>query len=264
MNCLGRHDGEPEPAIDGEHLCRDCKRKLRYGLADIVELWPLLAVMLQPGGGGGGGRTKPGSRPACDIGVADIRDPRGTVTGQLRSWARVVIEDRQLAPRTLSAPQAAQLLEVHLDWLCAQPFVDEASAEIASCAHAVRQACRDIEPRWVVGTCAMPADDGQPCGGNLQIEVRHTPTWNADTDDYDRRSRVQLVCRACRDTWTEADLDGYMVVNDVWLPIDDAAHQLGVSRRTLNRHAAAGLVRRRRGMVSWADARAVMAQRGVE
>ena len=246
MNCPGRHDGEPEPAIDGEHLCRGCKRKLRYALADIVELWPLLAVMLQPGGGGGGGRTKPGSRPACDLGVAWLRDEqRGTVTGQLRSWARVVIEDRRLAPRTLSAPQAAQLLDVHLDWLCAQPFVDEAAAEITSCAHAVRQACRDL-PDPPLGKCTDidPRGQADTCGGPLR--------WDDNA----------LTCKRCGGRWTLGDLGhiGRVVPLDLWESVTNVARMLDIPDRTVRHWAAVGKIRRNSlGQVRHADAWRILA-----
>ena len=262
--CIAAHDDDPPLAEPGLMLCRRCTQRLHRHLAHIVGLWGVLAVMLNPGGTTGGSHGKPGSRPPLALDIVDITDPRGQTHAQIAGWARIVIEERRLADRPLDTEQAARLLAVHADWVAAQPWADEALLEIGQAAHRIRRACRDIEHRWVVGTCAMPGPDGDDCGGPIQVDVQHRSTWDADRDDYDKRSTIRLVCRTCGDAWTEADLDGYMVVNDVWLPIDDAAHQLGVSRRTLNRHAAAGLVRRRRGMVSWADARAVMAQRGVE
>lgn len=241
-------------------VCKRHRRQLGNDLAAISGLWSLLPVFIQPGAGTSGTHGKPGSRPPINLDVADILDPRGTVHQQLTSWARVVIEDRQLAARSLNADQAARLLAVHADWLAAQLFADEALAEIHDCAHRVRLVCGDLSHRWVVGTCSMPGPDGDDCGGDLQVVVQHIDRWDADRDDYDKRLRVDLVCRICGDTWTEADLDGYMSVNDVWLPIDDAAYQLGVTRRTLDRHAANGTIRRKRGMVSWSDARSATAQ----
>lgn len=258
--CINPRHGDQPPIADDDILfCLPCFNRLRNDLDAITSLWPLLAEMVTPGSGqtsGHGG--KPGSRPPCDLDVLDITDGRSETSQQLTSWARVVIEDRNLSVRSLDGEQAARLLVVHVEWLAAQPFADEAADEIRTAAHRIRRACRDLEYRWTVGTCTMPGPDGDDCGGPIQVDVQHLATWDADRDDYDKRSMIRLICRVCGDAWTEADLDGYMVVNDVWLPIDDAAHQLGTTRRTLNRHAAAGRIRRRRGMVSWADAREVV------
>ena len=262
--CIAGHDDDPPLAEPGLMLCRRCTQRLHRHLAHIVGLWGVLAVMLNPGGTTGGSHGKPGSRPPLALDIVDITDPRGQTHAQIAGWARIVIEERRLADRPLDTEQAARLLAVHADWVAAQPWADEALLEIGQAAHRIRRACRDLEPRWIVGTCAMPGPNGMECGGALQVEIQHTQNWDADRDDYDRRSTIRLVCRFCGDTWTEADLDGYMVVNDVWLPIDDAAYQLGVTRRTLNRHAAAGRIRRRRGMVLWSDARSVVQDRGIE
>lgn len=255
-----RHGATPPLPADGLMLCERCLARLRTDLAAIVSLWGLLAEMVTVSNGGTAGTAagKPGSRPPCSLDILDITDPRGAVCQQIGGWARMVIEERQLSAAPADAEQAARLLTIHADWVAAQPWADEAAQEIHDAAYAIRRACRDLEYRWTVGTCTMPGPDGDDCGGPIQVDVQHLATWSADRDDYDKRSMIRLVCRACGDTWTESDLDGYMVVNDVWLPIDDAAHQLGTSRRTLNRHAAAGRIRRRRGMVSWADAREVM------
>ena len=262
--CIAGHDDDPPLALPGLRLCRHHHGRLARDLADIVTCWSLLAELHEPGRGTSGHGKRADPPAPVNLDVADITDPRGQTHAQIAGWARIVIEERRLADRPLDTEQAARLLAVHADWVAAQPWADEALLEIGQAAHRIRRACRDLEPRWIVGTCAMPGPDGMECGGALQVEIQHTQNWDADRDPYDRRSGVRLVCQVCRDTWTEADLDGYMVVNDVWLPIDDAAYQLGVTRRTLNRHAAAGRIRRRRGMVLWSDARSVVQDRGIE
>ncbi len=112
-----RHGEEPPLADDGLMLCRHCLGRLNRALSDIVTLWPLLAEMITPGiVGGTGASGKPGSRPPCDLDVADITDPRSTTSQQLTSWAALVIEERHLSQRTsLDGEQAARLLTVHAD-----------------------------------------------------------------------------------------------------------------------------------------------------
>lgn len=196
--CIGAHDTDPPTAEPGLLLCRRCHTRLAKDLASISALWHHLADMLIPTGGTSASRGKPGSRPACDLDVADILDPRGAVHQRIVSWARVVIEDRQLSPRRLDADQAARLLAVHLDWIAAQPWCDEAAAEIHDCAWQIRRVCGDL-PDPPVGTCPDidPMGQRDTCGGPLRIDTAHQ--WGAQTV-------ITVVCGRCGSAWADADL----------------------------------------------------------
>ncbi len=239
-NCIGAHDTDPPLPEPGLMLCRRCHQRLLRALRDITELWPILTLMLTPGNGtSGGAHGKPASRPPCSVDVMDITDPRGQTWQQLTSWARVVIEDRQLAPRSLDPDQAARLLTIHADWIAEQPFADEALAEIAAVAHRVRRACGEVG-RAPIGRCRAvdPRDPSRDCGGPL--------FWIEGT--------MQVKCATCHDVWTEQDLTHIASVVDVWIPVADAAHLLGVTVRTINRYAEAGLISRDRGRVIYTQA----------
>lgn len=236
-----RHGDQPPLADDGLMLCRHCLGRLRRSLDDITALWPLLDEMITPGnnGNGGGATGKPGSRPPCDLDVADITDPRSTTSQQLTSWAALVIEERQLSQRTsLDGEQAARLLTVHAEWLAAQSFVDEAMAEIGDAAWRIRRACKDLG-RAPIGTCRAPdpRDPSKDCNGPLY--------WLDDS--------VQVRCSRCHDTWNESDLHAMAHVIEVWVPVADAAALLGLTVRTINRYAEAGHIRRNRGRVVYSE-----------
>lgn len=191
--CIGGHDEDPPLSIPGLLICHRCHQRLIRDLHAIVGMWGLLTVMLQPGNAASGGsHGKPGSRPPCDLDVADITDPRGVTSQQLVSWARVVIEDRNLSERSLDAEQAARLLTVHVDWLAGQPFADEAMVEIHDAAYRIRRVCHDL-PEPPIGTCpdVDPRGEADVCGGPLRI--------HSD-------AQVSVVCARCGSQWGVADL----------------------------------------------------------
>ena len=189
--CIGKHTDDPPLTTHGM-LCRRCHGRLARALADIVALWPLLDELLIPGSNGAGGaRGKPGSRPACDLDVADLRDARGTVHAEVSGWARIVIEERQLAARPLDVDQAARLLAIHIDWISEQPWADDALSELHDAAYAIRRACRDL-PDPPIGTCPDidPRGETDRCGGPLR--------WIEGT--------TAVQCGRCGSHWAEADL----------------------------------------------------------
>ena len=202
--CIGRHDTDPPLPEPGLLLCRRCHANLAKDLAAIASLWVHLADVLVPGGTGGRSSGKPGSRPACNLDAADITDPRGAVHQRIVSWARVVIEDRQLAARRLDAEQAARLLAVHLDWCASQPFADELAAEIHDCAWQIRRVCGDL-PDPPIGTCPDidPRGETDTCGGPLRIDTGHQ--WGNQTI-------ITVVCGRCGSAWADADLPLFLRV----------------------------------------------------
>ena len=198
MTCVGAHDTDPPLAHHGL-ICSRCHGRLARALDDIATLYPLLEELLIPGSvNGGGARSKPGSRPACDLDVADLRDARGTVHAEVSGWARIVIEERQLAARPLDVEQAARLLTIHLDWISEQPWVDEALVEICDAAWTIRRVCHDL-PEPPIGTCTDVDPRGQAdvCGGPLRI--------HSD-------AQVSVVCGRCGSSWAEADLPNILRV----------------------------------------------------
>ena len=240
--CIGKHDNDPPLTTHGM-LCARCHGRLARALADIVALYPLLDELLIPGSNGNGGtRGKPGSRPACDLDVADLRDTRGTVHAEVSGWARIVIEERQLAARPLDVDQSARLLAIHIDWVAAQPWADEACAEIHDAAYAIRRACKDLPDR-PVGTCPDidPRGETDTCGGPLR--------W------VDGSTAVR--CARCGSSWRADDLVNVGRVSplNLWESVPNVAVMLDMSERTLRHWVLTGKVKRNSlGQVSHADA----------
>lgn len=195
LTCIHpRHGAEPPIAGEPMLLCLPCYRRLTRDLEDIIALWPLLADMIAPGSssGGGGGSSKPGSRPPCDLDIVDITHRAGLTSAQLISWSALVIEERQLATRTIGdGDQAARLLSIHAEWLACQPFADEACDEISKAAHRIRRACKDL-PDPPLGKCPDidPRGEQDTCGGPLR--------WIDGS--------TAVACTRCGSTWAEADL----------------------------------------------------------
>lgn len=240
--CIGAHHTEPPLTMPGLALCPRCHTQLHRALADIITLWPLLAVMLEPGNNGSGSTSsKPGSRPPCNLDVIDITDHRSQTSQQLTSWARVVIEDRALAPRTLDGEQAARLLTVHLEWLAAQPFADEAADEIHQAARTIRLACRDL-PDPPIGRCPDidPRGETDTCGGPLR--------WIDGS--------VSVMCSRCGSAWRADDLVnvGRVTPLNLWETVPHVAEMLDMPDRTLRHWVSSGKIRRNSlGQVRHAD-----------
>lgn len=236
--CIGTHDGVPPLAEPGAMLCPRCTGRLRRDLADVATLWPLMVDLLEPGANGTASRGKPGSRPPCNLDIADITDVRGQTHAQIVGWARIVIEERRLAATPADAEQAVRLLTIHAAWITEQPWVDEMAAEIHDAAHRIRRACGEtgVVP---LGTCSAedPRHPGQDCGGPL----------------YWIDGSMMVRCSRCHDTWDEGSLMAMTTVVDVWVAVADAAALLGLTTRTINRYAEAGHIRRDRGRVVYSD-----------
>jgi len=247
--CIGKHTDDPPLTTHGM-LCRRCHGRLARALADIVALRPLLDELLIPGSNGAGGaRGKPGSRPACDLDVADLRDARGTVHAEVSGWARIVIEERQLAARPLDVDQAARLLAIHIDWISEQPWADDALSELHDAAYAIRRACRDL-PDPPIGTCPDidPRGETDRCGGPLR--------WIDGS--------TAVTCCRCGSNW---DTDSLVYVGRVsplalWGTVPDVARMLDMPERTLRHWVATGALRRNSlGQVKHGDVWHVLAEK---
>jgi hypothetical protein len=227
-----RHGQEPPLADEPLMLCHHCHGRLRRDLDALIALWPLLDEMVTPGnnGSGGGAAGKPGSRPPCDLDAIDARDNATAVIG---SWARVVIEDRQLSGRgSLDGESAARLLVIHLEWLTAQPFADDAATEVADVVHWVRAKCKDL-PEPPLGKCPDidPRGESDRCGGPLR--------WIDGS--------TAVACARCGSTWIDADLPHILrvVAPSTRFPVPRAwvAATYGVAPGTLRQWVRRGYVK---------------------
>ena len=237
--CIGKHTDDPPLTTHGM-LCARCHGRLARALADIVALYPTLAVVVMLSGNpSGGSRGKPGSRPPCNVDVIDLTDPRGETHAQIAGWTRIVIEERRLAAQPADIEQAARLLTIHLDWIAEQPWCDEALLEISNVAYRIRRACNDL-PDPPIGTCpdVDPRGETDRCGGPLR--------W---IDGY-------VQCSRCDGRWDSSSLIylGRVSPINMWGSVPQIAEMVDASERTVRRWVSTGKVRKNTfGQVRHAD-----------
>lgn len=122
--CVER--GPFNPA-DGLMTCRPCRDRLERTVAELPALMADLEVMLRREGSGLGGRTG-GEEPTFISGP--VVEARSHLFGVASSWAALVCEDRGFTAPANTVEGVAVFLVRNVDWLCAQPFVDEFAREI--------------------------------------------------------------------------------------------------------------------------------------
>ena len=204
-NCLLPHR-EPKGAVDGLLICRHHRRWMGETIDDIVVTYALLPHFYEPGTAVDDGHQVKGKRvdpPApVRLDVVALLDKRTVsqhpgdlvpVLAILESWARMVREERRLQPcqRQATVTSEAGLLAAHMDWISAQPWIDELARELRDVKSALHSAIGDHAPR-PVGRCPIvhPDADGA-CDGPLF---------------QDRYGRMSVTCRRCGETWGETEL----------------------------------------------------------
>lgn len=196
----------PKTATDGL-LCAGHASWLADTVADIPVAYALLALVEEPGSGEPGVKVKRMDPPApVRLDVVAMRDRRTVhlepgdpypVLYVVESWARLVREERHLAVPTVPATMTseANLLIVSLDWILAQPWVDDFAAEVRRAARCLHDALGEHAPR-PVGRCPVVWDDGE-CGGPLYQDRygfwRVTCGWCGAVWDEDELRRLGLV-----------------------------------------------------------------------
>ena len=203
-NCLLPHP-LPKSAADGTLVCPGHARWLRDTIDDVVVTYALLGDFFEPGTAIDDGHQVKGKRvdpPApVRLDVVALLDRRTVarypgdivpVLAILQSWAKLVREERDLEPckRQATVTSEAGTLLGHLDWIIAQPFVDELAREIREVKSALHSAIGDHAPR-PVGSCPVVHPETGECGGKLF---------------QDRYGRMSVSCRRCGAAWDEDDL----------------------------------------------------------
>lgn len=202
--CLLRHR-EPKEARYG-YLCAGHYRWLKTALDDVLITAAMLPAFLEPGTVDRD-PSLPVSRRGIDppapirlevVALEDRRTGAQVSPGDvlpalaiLESWARIVREDQALASPTTQATlmTEAGLLGRHVDYVAAQPWIDDLAAELRAIVGALHAAIGDYAPR-PVGRCQV-LDGDQACGGALL---------------QDRYGMFSVTCRRCGETWGEHEL----------------------------------------------------------
>ena len=230
MPCPRHPTRQPAPGL---LLCHGCLTGMRMDLTYVEVHWHHLD-QLHTAGGTGNGRTIHADPPApCRIDVLDHQRDLGAI---LMAWTTLIVEDRQLSrPPTHPAAQARWIATIHLDWLAATDFADEARDEF----HQMRDTLAVVIGDGRTGQrIACPLDD---CGFPIRINVHDPEEW--------------VTCRGCGVAWTSGRLLLHAVAGETEAMVDAEAitSVTGVSRSTLDRWARHGAVRRKHGMYSLGD-----------
>lgn len=150
------------------------------------------------------GRQRDHHDDEADAGSDQVMSALGT----LHSWARAVREDRHLAtPDHITVTGERDTLTRHLQWVCAQPWVDEFHDEIRRLAATLRHA-NGHRPERPITRCVVPTDDGL-CGGNIWVQEIDTLAWRVLPDRCERQPVTvhdgAAICDTCGAAWTSPE-----------------------------------------------------------
>jgi hypothetical protein len=176
------------------YTCQPCLDRLAQHLHDVqaeAEMLSAVPSMAQPTGSRGG--TLASHRSPARLDVLALTDPRTrpdwddttlSVLGVLGGWARVVREERALTwPERITVTSERKTLSTQLDWIAAQPWVDELARDLRALRGQLK-ACNGTQDPRPEGSCYL-LTDGTTCGG---------PIW-LDT------ANGHAHCGRCRATW---------------------------------------------------------------
>ena len=133
-----------------------------------------------------------------------------SVLEELHNWARLVREERDLAPpQHVTITGERDLLSRQLDWIAGQPWVDECFGDMRKLLGQLQEANK-TRPDKPAGSCFLLTDTGV-CGGNIWRRETRQQTWRALAD----RCVIEAVktldgpayCDSCGQEWDGADLD---------------------------------------------------------
>lgn len=126
----------------------------------------------------------------------------------LGSWARLVREERELsAPERVTVSGERDLLTRQLDWIAAQPWVDEAYSDVRTLLGQLRIA-NGTGPDKPHCRCPVILE-GEFCRGNVWVHDELQPVWRRYPDRCAQtweQAPGAAVCDTCGSSWvTEAD-----------------------------------------------------------
>lgn len=246
--------------LDAGHVCPECSQWLTGTLRAVSDLVAQAAVAGdRQRVGSSTGKPVFGSRPPMDVECLDpdltlVRvcdaPPYPTLLEVLEAWERLVREARTLAPYGpaslarggASVHGSVGFLVASAEWMTTDtgfPIEDFAS-ELRACLRAVRKWDED-SPRRGMGTpCPTLKDDGSDCDYPLTF---------GDGDD-------SVTCRRChvtRDVATLVAVGMATKTHEMWVDAEVVTARYGIPKRTLQRMAERGQVRRDHGRYLLSD-----------
>jgi len=156
---------EPAESIVGR-LCRWHARRASTACQEIPQAYYSLAARLQPTGGTLGSIAAPSHDPGLNLDhrvVCCRSDMRNTTT----TWARVVVEERQVHAPQDTIGHVCAFLSAHLDWSLRQPWGHQHALDLIGVWETGRSLL-DPNPvrRFAVGPCP------EYCSGTLIAYLR--------------------------------------------------------------------------------------------
>ncbi|AVH55980.1 hypothetical protein C4B68_09580 [Streptomyces dengpaensis] len=203
-------EGRPRRlAVRGHRLCPGCRDRLVAELRRLPRLYEECGRLLG-GSDRARERTSGGPLPGLPFNTA-ASDARSAITGVLRSWSSVVVDERRTSPPPTSVEALAAFLARHCDWLTTHQAAAELSRETATL---VRDAHRVVDPsplrRVPIGPCVEADCRGvlvalvRPHRSEVPVEIRcdaaHDHRWSAD----EWLSLSRLLARETRVRWIGA------------------------------------------------------------
>lgn len=214
-------------------VCPGCVARIRRDLDTIAETWTESVYgSISCGGSGSSERPLPGG--TAWISWRHSGGPGGQLWTSVTGWARVWIEDGDLAqPDTFDLLTVLMWLRAHLERDGVKhPAIDEAAAEWSDHAQEGRRIVGDVESGQVIRCPGVAAE----CGRRLRVDV-----GNPDEP---------VRCRDCGHTWTTAQLLRRAMYDSdapAWLDGEAVRSLVGVDPSTLRRWARAGRITRANG-----------------
>jgi hypothetical protein len=192
------------------YTCSPCFDRLAQQLNDIqreAELLTATPSLAAPTGGRGGTLAAHRAPARVDaLALADTRTNTDSAIGVLATWARIVREDRALTPPDrITLPGECATLTRHLDWIAAQPWIDEFATQLGDLLARLRRANPDTLRARTIGRCPQP-----DCGGPIRRRPQQHTMWR-DEGDRCTAHAIQLhdgpaYCGRCRATWEGPDM----------------------------------------------------------
>jgi hypothetical protein len=211
--CTSQH-----PATRGHACDRAFERlddQLRAVEAETVLLSAAPSLAQRSGTRGG---TLASERSPARLDVLALTDPRTrpdwdnpalSVLGVLGGWARAVREDRDLAwPERVTVASERRTLALQLEWVCAQPWVDEFAQDVRRLLGQLR-AANGTGAERPMARCVVPHPEGL-CGGNIWVQHVTQTVWRSHRDRCDAETvdvpDGPATCDVCGSRWeTDAD-----------------------------------------------------------
>lgn len=262
IRCVIGDPDRPHTATPGLHVCNGHRAALYEQLRGIVDT--VARIYIRPAATAPLGSGRPGTlasqRSLLDLESLALAGP--IAPGQINdadgwddhhpvavvgSWARLVREERQITPPDGPTVLTADvdLLIRHLDWCCAQPWIDDMATELGDSFARVHRADPDRHRPGDEGRCPIVGDGPHgTCGGRLQRD-RGTVPWIVRPDRCERIAvdvpAGVIRCQRCAASWGTVEEEARLRVMRA-----DAARDAVRPRNQLGRpmYTAAELVSR--------------------